>query len=104
LDVDLVLPGHRRLFKNLRERISELKEHHGKRAEEVLAILNRGPKHAFQVASEMSWDINYESWEQFPLTQKWFATGEAIAHLRYLEEKGSLARKREGDVTLFMLN
>jgi glyoxylase-like metal-dependent hydrolase (beta-lactamase superfamily II) len=104
LDVDLILPGHRRLFKNLKKRISELKAHHRKRAEEVLAILSEGPKNAFQVASEMTWDINYESWEQFPLTQKWFATGEAIAHLRYLEEKGSLLRKREGEVTFFMLH
>jgi hypothetical protein len=59
---------------------------------------------AFQVASEMKWDINYESWEQFPVSQKWFATGEAIAHLRYLEKKGMLLRKTEEEVTLFLLN
>jgi hypothetical protein len=52
----------------------------------------------------MTWDISYESWEQFPLSQKWFATGEAIAHLRYLEEKGRLLRKTEAGVTLFLLN
>jgi glyoxylase-like metal-dependent hydrolase (beta-lactamase superfamily II) len=103
LDVDLVLPGHRRLFRDLRKRIAELKEHHRKRAEEVLEILTKGPKTAFQVASEMTWDISYDSWERFPLTQKWFATGEAIAHLRYLEEKGSLTRKSDGGVTLFTL-
>ena len=59
---------------------------------------------AFQVASKMTWDMSYESWEQFPVTQKWFATGEAIAHLRYLERKDMLLRKTEGDVTLFLLN
>jgi len=104
LDVDLVLPGHRRVFRNLRERIAELKKHHRNRAEEVLVILSKGPRNAFQVASEMTWDISYESWEQFPLSQKWFATGEAIAHLRYLEEKGRLLRKTEGEVTFFLLN
>jgi glyoxylase-like metal-dependent hydrolase (beta-lactamase superfamily II) len=104
LDVALVLPGHRRLFRNHRERIAELKKHHRNRAKEVLQILNKGPMNAFQVASEMTWDITYESWEQFPVTQKWFATGEAIAHLRYLERKDMLLRKTEGDVTLFSLN
>jgi glyoxylase-like metal-dependent hydrolase (beta-lactamase superfamily II) len=104
LDVDLVLPGHRRLFRNHRERIAELKKHHRNRAKEVLQILDKGPMNAFQVASEMTWDITYESWEQFPVSQKWFATGEAIAHLRYLEKKGMLLRKTEGDVTLFLLN
>jgi glyoxylase-like metal-dependent hydrolase (beta-lactamase superfamily II) len=104
LDVDLVLPGHRRVFRNFRERIAELKNHHHKRAEEVLEILSNDPRNAFQVASEMTWDINYESWEHFPLSQKWFATGEAIAHLRYLEEKGRILRKTEGEITFFLLN
>lgn len=104
LDVDLVLPGHRRLFKDHRERIRELKEHHKRRADEVLSILDSGPGHAFHVASEMTWDISYTSWEEFPLTQKWFATGEAIAHLRYLEDKGKVARTAENGMILFTLN
>ena len=91
-EVDLVLPGHRRLFKNYIERIDELKQHHQRRADEVLSILSKGSKTAFQVASEMTWDIKYKSWGHFPVAQKWFATGEAIAHLRYLEEKGMIAR------------
>jgi glyoxylase-like metal-dependent hydrolase (beta-lactamase superfamily II) len=87
MDVEVVLPGHRSIFKNCRERILELKDHHRKRAEEVLSILEKGSRNAFQVASQMSWDIISESWDLFPVSQKWFATGEAIAHLKYLEEK-----------------
>ena len=87
MDVEVVLPGHRSIFKNCRERIQELKSHHRKRAEEVLSILEKGSRNAFQVASQMSWDIISESWDLFPVSQKWFATGEAIAHLKYLEEK-----------------
>ena len=102
LDVDLVLPGHRRLFRNYRERIGELKRHHSQRVEEVLKILKRGPKNGFQVASEMTWDISYDSWDQFPLAQKWFATGEAISHLRYLEEKGSVSRVTKGEEVRFL--
>ena len=40
----------------------------------------------------MSWDIDCESWELFPVAQKWFATGEALAHLRYLEGEGRIRR------------
>ena len=95
----MVLPGHRSIFKNYRERIRELKQHHGKRAEEVLSILQKGDRNAFQVASQMSWDIICESWELFPVSQKWFATGEAIAHLIYLEGKNLIYRERvEGEV------
>lgn len=92
LAVDRVLPGHRRVFTDFLGRIQELRQHHRKRLEEVLEILGRGPQHAFQVASRMTWDILCDSWEQFPVAQKWFATGEAIAHLRYLEERGEVAR------------
>ena len=101
LDVEVVLPGHRSIFKNHRERIQELKYHHSKRAAEVLSILQKGGKNAFQVASQMSWDIICESWSLFPVTQKWFATGEAIAHLIYLEEKNVIYRERvEGQAGL----
>jgi glyoxylase-like metal-dependent hydrolase (beta-lactamase superfamily II) len=99
LDVEMVLPGHRSILKNCRERIRELQQHHNKRAEEVLSILEKGGTNAFQVASKMSWDIICESWEQFPISQKWFATGEAIAHLKYLEEKNLLYREKvKGEV------
>ena len=101
LKVELTLPGHRRLIENHRARIKELKIHHADRLAEVLAILNKGAMDAYQVASRMTWDIASESWDQFPVAQKWFATGEAISHLRYLEEEGQLVRDASGTKTLY---
>lgn len=103
LSVDLVLPGHRRLITNHDARIAELKAHHARRLNEVLTLLDGTPLNAFQVASRMSWDLKADSWEQFPVAQKWFATGEAISHLRYLEEAGKLARKDRNGVCLYAL-
>jgi len=37
------------------------------------------------------------------VAQKWFATGEAISHLRYLEEEGKLVRNAGGKITLYAL-
>jgi len=93
LEVDLVLPGHRKYIRNFTERLEQLKRHHRDRADEVLLILQHGSKNAFQVASRMTWDFDCESWELFPVVQKWFATGEAIAHLKYLEQIGAVCRK-----------
>jgi len=103
LQVDLVLPGHRRLFDNHRARIEELKKHHALRLDEVLTILKDGTMSAYEVASHMSWDIDCERWEQFPVAQKWFATGEALAHLRYLEEEAKVVRKRAAGTIKFTL-
>ena len=93
LDVELVLPGHRRPFRNLKERITELKDHHRKRAEEIISVLQGDKKTAYQVASLISWDISCESWDSFPVIQKWFAVGEVIAHLKYLEEEGRVRKE-----------
>jgi len=103
-DIELVLPGHRNIFKNCKERIDELKNHHQKRSDEILSILGMGSKNAFQVASEMSWDIEYDAFDLFPVTQKWFATGEAIAHLKYLEENGVIRRELRDHKILYSLN
>jgi glyoxylase-like metal-dependent hydrolase (beta-lactamase superfamily II) len=97
LNVELVLPGHRGIFRNFKERIKELKHHHQKRLDEIISILRKGKKTAFQVGSQMSWDILFDSWDLFPVTQKWFAVGEAISHLKYLEEEGLVGKEmREG--------
>jgi hypothetical protein len=37
----------------------------------------------------------------FPIAQKWFATGEAIAHLRYLESEGRIKRNTDQKIVTF---
>lgn len=104
LDVDLVLPGHRRLFTDHRRRIGELQDHHQRRLDEVMEILDGTARNAYNTAALMTWDIRADSWDDFPIAQQWFATGEAIAHLRYLEEVGRIGRRTvDGVVHFFML-
>ena len=103
LDIELVLPGHRRLIRDHKARINELKEHHERRLNEVLSILKNGSQTAFETASQMTWDIDCESWHQFPRAQKWFATGEVIAHLRYLEERGKVNREANENIVIYSL-
>ena len=91
LAVDLVLPGHRRLFRDHGARIATLKRHHRTRLDELLCLLSDRPQSAFELASQMSWDMK-GAWAHWPLAQKWFATGEALAHLVYLEEEGKVER------------
>ena len=103
LEIDLALPGHREIFKNCRERIDELRSHHEERLTEIRSILESGDKNAYEVASRIRWDVTYDSWDQFPVLQKWFATGEAISHLKYLEDKGMIRREIKNQNILFSL-
>ncbi|MEE9913299.1 MAG: MBL fold metallo-hydrolase [Deltaproteobacteria bacterium] len=101
LSVDLVLPGHRNFQGNLKNRIDELKTHHHERADEVMDALGGKALNAYHIAAGMTWDIDCETWEDFPIAQKWFATGEAIAHLRYLEGEGRIIRDARQKIVTF---
>jgi glyoxylase-like metal-dependent hydrolase (beta-lactamase superfamily II) len=95
LDVDLVLPGHRNIMKNHRKRIRELTEHHEQRLTEAFEAVNQGVATAWEIAPKISWDLVTPSWETFPSVQKWFAIGETIAHLKYLEFDGRIKSRNE---------
>ncbi len=102
-DISWVFPGHRRVFTDYHKRIAELKHHHQLRAEEVLVLLENGRQSAFRIASGMTWDISYDAWEDFPVPQKWFASGEALSHLLYLLARDEVRRERVDGKVLFSL-
>ncbi len=102
-DVNLVLPGHRNFWNDHRKRITELQEHHKDRLAEIVSALKEGDKTAWEVAPCITWDIDIKSWELFPAVQKWFALGETIAHLNYLEADGSIGVKDEDGKVFFTL-
>ena len=103
LDVRITLPGHRQLIPDLRQRIKELQEHHRARLNEVLAALQDGPKAASHIAPHITWDISFKSWDRFPPLQKWFAFGETLAHVRYLENTGKVRHQEQNDKILYSI-
>ncbi|MGS0765621.1 MBL fold metallo-hydrolase [Syntrophomonas curvata] len=106
LDIDVVFPAHRFTIYNHRYRIDELIQHHRERGEEILSIMQNLPQQtadAFRIASFIKWDIKYDDWDDFPPAQKWFATGECIAHLRYLEQNGQLKKICNNDAIKYSL-
>ena len=38
----------------------------------------------------------------FPVTQKWFAIGEVLAHLKYLEEEGTIQKQTEDQRRVYL--
>jgi len=104
LDVDLVLPGHRRLLNDHRKRINELQEHHRNRLDEALFALENGGKTAWEVAPYITWDIECNSWQEFPSVQKLFAIGETIAHLDHLVLQGKARKDTKNNKILYSLS
>ncbi len=101
IDVGNILPGHREPFTGHRRRIAEMKKHHEERCGEILSIVKKGKQSAYRVASCMRWGIDCKRWEDFPLPQQWFACGETLAHLRYLQGKGRVKKELENGKAYF---
>ena len=99
--VALPLPAHRGQGV-LTERVDALFRHHDRRLNETLRILREQPGlNAFELAGKMTWRIRARSWEDFPLTQKWFAVGETVSHLEHLMALGQLTSVMENGVELY---
>ena len=98
LSVDLVLPSHEYTFKDLGNRIDELKHHHEKRCREILGALSRGEQTVFQISANISWDS--DPWPRMRLWTKRMAASETLAHLVYLRNIGEV-RERLGNGVLY---
>jgi glyoxylase-like metal-dependent hydrolase (beta-lactamase superfamily II) len=103
LPVERVLPAHRMEMGDLGGRVNELKSHHRLRLDSALEIVKREPGlTAYDIAGRMAWSIRCRSWLDFPVTQKFFAVGEALAHLDWLEKQGLLRREpQSGQIRWF---
>lgn len=91
-DVERALPGHRGMSgKSFKGRVNELLRHHAARLDEAERVISSADHMcAYEAASHMTWAIRANGWEDFPINQKWYATGETLAHLVYLHSHGRL--------------
>jgi glyoxylase-like metal-dependent hydrolase (beta-lactamase superfamily II) len=85
----LVLPSHGLPFRGLRERIAQLREHHRLRLDELHEACD-APKSAADVL-----DTLFR--RKLDAHQLFFAMGEAMAHLHWLEREGRLKRSAGSD-------
>jgi glyoxylase-like metal-dependent hydrolase (beta-lactamase superfamily II) len=89
LDVDEVLPAHEHRFPDLHRRRKELIDHHGIRFSAIERSLARDRATAWDIAREMPWN---RAWDDLGPLMKRAALGEAFAHLRTLERRGTVRR------------
>ena len=86
------LPAHRNTKGiNVYNRIDQLLEHHKARLADTEKVVKAVPgSTAYEIAAYMKWQMRGRNWEEFPVSQRWFAVGETIAHLDYLMSKGKV--------------
>jgi glyoxylase-like metal-dependent hydrolase (beta-lactamase superfamily II) len=94
----LVLPSHGRPFRGLHARVAQLHAHHVERC----AVLRQACSEAPRTAAELM-PLLFGRAISDP-HQTMFAMGEAIAHLIYLEQAGSLNRIADHGTIRFVSN
>jgi glyoxylase-like metal-dependent hydrolase (beta-lactamase superfamily II) len=91
LPASIVLPGHGEPFADLAERTAEIIEHHRQRVLEILALLEKGPQHAYGLAEQLfghRWN-NSEA--------RRMAVAETLSHLEYLRYSGQVKQELTTD-------
>lgn len=101
MEVSLLLSAHGTPIPDMHARIAELLHHHEQRLNEAEYILGDQWKTAYEVARDMTWEINCRNWDEFPAPQKWFATGEAISHLQHMYFQGRIRRKEVNNIYVY---
>src|SRR5262249_41995230 len=80
------------IYPDHRYRANQIIHHHHYRMQEMLDIVRRQARTAYEVAS-LAFGFDIES----PLTVQFPATFETLAHLEYLRSTGKLAREEQGE-------
>lgn len=102
MDIKHLYSSHRYLIDDHQMRIRELFDHHNRRLKELMkALIDRGEMTVRQACKNMHWDIRARSWEDFPDSQKWFAAGEAHAHLEHLKALGLVEEELRSGVLYY---
>jgi glyoxylase-like metal-dependent hydrolase (beta-lactamase superfamily II) len=94
LEAELVLPGHGEPFHGLPQRTTELLEHHHRRLDEILGLLNREPGHAltgYMIAARMGWSRR-RTWDDLSGFERRMAVTEALAHIELLHARGQIEK------------
>jgi glyoxylase-like metal-dependent hydrolase (beta-lactamase superfamily II) len=103
LDVELVLPAHEHIYTNFRERIDEIFLHHQHRNNEIMEMLEDGPKTAYQVSRNITWvpESGGIKFDNLPSMDKRMAVMETLAHLRAMAFNGEVEKFTRDGTDLF---
>lgn len=102
IPIKATFPAHRHGESDVYQRIDALQAHHRERLEEIRQVVESHPETtAYQIAGLISWSTRGLGWEQFPPHQKWFAMGEALAHLRYLQDHKQILRNERSELARY---
>ncbi len=103
LEVELVLPAHEHIFRNMQQRIKQILLHHEERLNTIIDTIRSDERSAYQIATIIPWgasDLPLIWNEMIPLDKR-MALTETLAHLEFLCKEEKVERITRGGVILY---
>ena len=94
----LLLPAHGPVAPSVHARVDELVDHHGRRLDEIAAVVARGPSSAAEVAGQLRWTRREHRLADLDVFNAMLAVFETAAHLELLGVQGRLTATVEDGV------
>jgi glyoxylase-like metal-dependent hydrolase (beta-lactamase superfamily II) len=103
LEVNLVFPGHGPAFSGMRQLIEALMRHHKERQRDIKRILEGSSKTPYQVAREVSWNVDVKDgkYEYLSILDRRLAITETVAHLEHMVADKEIGRMEENGVNIY---
>ncbi len=105
LDVDLMLPAHGPPIKGFHSRVQHILEHHLKRTNEILKILDShsDPVNAFTLVKAMKWYSKGapNTWQSLRDLDRRLAISEVMAHLELMVLDGGVVKSEQDGVFFY---
>ncbi|ESQ23264.1 MAG: Zn-dependent hydrolase, including glyoxylase [uncultured Acidilobus sp. MG] len=86
--IGVAWPGHRDEVRDVARRAAEIEAHHEERLRQVLAMISASPATLYDVARRLRWRTRAATWADMSPYERYFAVGEALAHLVRLVRVG----------------
>jgi len=103
LDIKHVFTAHRQPVEDVYARIDQLLAHHERRLNLCIEMLEKKPCTVYEISHGLNWDFGGGDFSKFPITQKWFAAGEAYAHVEHLYHTGKINKELVGEQYIYSL-
>ena len=103
LAVELILPGHEDVFRNLSNRVDEIIHHHEKRSAEILEAMKHTEMTAYQVANLVTWMPEQGGVKHDDLAPiaKLAAVSETMAHLKVMSVEKKVITSDHDDIVYY---
>jgi glyoxylase-like metal-dependent hydrolase (beta-lactamase superfamily II) len=103
LEIDLVLPGHGKVFANSKARIAEIEAKQKRKLDRIVEVLLLGELDAYQVRRRIRLAGKRNSGGPPSVFERIMALGETIALLTYLEARGVVKKRIENERITYCL-